>query len=43
MVLPVRLFHPGGERKRAWLEEVVAGSDGGRSLFSWGFGPLTEG
>ena len=42
MVLPVHLFHPGGERERAWLEEVVVvGADGGRPLFSWGFEPLT--
>ena len=42
MVLPVHLFYPGGERERAWLEEVVAvGPDGGRPLFGWGFEPLT--
>ena len=42
MVLPVHLFYPGGERERAWLEEVVAvGSDGGRPLLGWGFEPLT--
>ena len=42
MVLPVHLFYPGGERERAWLEEVVVvGADGGRPLFSWGFEPLT--
>ena len=41
MVLPVHLFYPGGERERAWLEEVVVvGADGGRPLFSWGFEPL---
>ena len=42
MVLPVHLFYPGGERERAWLEEVVVvGADGGRPLFSWGFEALT--
>jgi hypothetical protein len=34
---------PGGEHERFWLEEVVAvGNDGGKPLFSWGFGPLTR-
>ena len=42
MVAPVHLLYPGGEHERFWLEEVVAiGKDGGRPLFSWGFGPLT--
>jgi Xaa-Pro dipeptidase len=42
MVVPVHLLYPGGEHERFWLEEVVAiGPDGGRPLFSWGFGPLT--
>jgi hypothetical protein len=41
MVAPVHLLDPGGEHERIWLEEVVAiGKDGGRPLFSWGFGPL---
>jgi hypothetical protein len=32
-----------GEHERFWLEEVVAiGNDGGKPLFSWGFGPLTR-
>ena len=44
MVAPVHLLYPGGEHERFWLEEVVAiGKDGGRPLFSWGFGPLTAG
>jgi Xaa-Pro dipeptidase len=43
MVAPVHLLYPGGEHERVWLEEVVAiGPDGGRPLFSWGFGPLTR-
>jgi Xaa-Pro aminopeptidase len=41
MVVPVHLLYPGGEHERFWLEEVVAiGPDGGRPLFSWGFGAL---
>jgi Xaa-Pro aminopeptidase len=44
MVVPVHLLYPGGEHERFWLEEVVAiGPDGGRPLFSWGFGALTGG
>jgi Xaa-Pro dipeptidase len=44
MVVPMHLLVPGGERERYWLEEVVAiGKDGGRPLFSWGFGPLGAG
>jgi Xaa-Pro aminopeptidase len=43
MVVPVHLLYPGGEHERIWLEEVVhITSDGGRPLFSWGFGPLTS-
>lgn len=42
MVAPMHLLCPGGERERWWVEEVVVvGRDGGRPLFSWGFGPLT--
>jgi Xaa-Pro aminopeptidase len=42
MVVPVHLLYPGGEHERFWVEEVVAiGPDGGRALFSWGFGALT--
>lgn len=41
MVAPMHLLYPGGERERWWVEEVVVvGKDGGRPLFSWGFGPL---
>ena len=44
MVVPRHLLVPGGERERYWLEEVVVvGEDGGRPLFSWGFGPLVAG
>ncbi len=44
MVVPLHLLVPGGERERWWLEEVVVvGKDGGRPLFSWGFGPLAGG
>jgi Xaa-Pro dipeptidase len=42
MVAPVHLVYPGGQHERWWLEEVVVVTkDGGRPLFSWGFGPLT--
>jgi Xaa-Pro aminopeptidase len=42
MVAPMHLLYPGGERERWWVEEVVViGKNGGRPLFSWGFGPLT--
>jgi Xaa-Pro aminopeptidase len=41
MVAPMHLLVPGGSRERWWVEEVVViGKDGGRPLFSWGFGPL---
>jgi Xaa-Pro aminopeptidase len=41
MVAPMHLLVPGGERERWWVEDVVViGRDGGRPLFSWGFGPL---
>jgi Xaa-Pro aminopeptidase len=42
MVVPLHLLYPGGERERAWLEEVVVVEpEGGHPLFSWGFEPLT--
>jgi Xaa-Pro aminopeptidase len=41
MVVPLHLLVPGGERERYWLEEVaVVTENGGRALFSWGFGAL---
>jgi len=44
MVAPMHLLYPGGEHRRWWLEEVVViAKDGGRPLFSWGFGPLIGG
>ncbi len=44
MVVPLHLLVPGGERERYWLEEVVVVTEnGGRPLFSWGFGPLSAG
>ena len=43
MVVPMHLLYPGGAKERYWLEEVVhVTNNGGRPLFSWGFGPLTE-
>lgn len=44
MVVPLHLLVPGVERERYWLEEVVVVTEnGGRPLFSWGFGPLAAG
>jgi Xaa-Pro aminopeptidase len=44
MVVPMHLLVPGGERERYWLEEVVVVTEnGGRPLFSWGFGPFDAG
>ncbi len=44
MVVPMHLLVPGGARERYWLEEVVVVTEnGGRPLFSWGFGPLVAG
>ena len=41
MVVPLHLLYPSGERERWWVEEVVhVTPDGGRPLFSWGFGAL---
>jgi Xaa-Pro aminopeptidase len=42
MVAPFHLLYPGGEHERMYLEDVIAITpEGGRPLFSWGFGPLT--
>ena len=41
MVVPMHLLYPGGQRERWWLEEVVhITRDGGKPMFSWGFGAL---
>jgi Xaa-Pro aminopeptidase len=41
MVVPMHIVYPGGERERAWLEEVVHVTEGGSEpLFGWGFQPL---
>ncbi len=41
MVVPLHLVYPGGERSRAWLEEVVLITErGGEPFFGWGFEPL---
>jgi Xaa-Pro dipeptidase len=43
MVVPLHLLYPGGQHDRWWLEDVVhVTKDGGKPLFSWGFGALTE-
>jgi Xaa-Pro dipeptidase len=41
MVVPMHIVYPGGERSRAWLEEVVLVTEsGGEPFFGWGFAPL---
>lgn len=41
MVVPMHIVYPGGERSRAWLEEVVlVTGQGGEPFFGWGFAPL---
>jgi len=42
MVVPLHLVYPGGERSRAWLEEVVLITEqGGEPFFGWRFDPLS--
>ena len=41
MVVPLHIVYPGGERSRAWLEEVaLITPKGGEPFFGWGYGPL---
>ena len=41
MVVPMHIVYPGGERERAWLEEVVHVTESGsEAFFGWGFAPL---
>jgi Xaa-Pro aminopeptidase len=41
MVVPLHIVYPGGERNRAWLEEVVLITEqGGEPFFGWGCEPL---
>jgi Xaa-Pro aminopeptidase len=41
MVVPLHLVYPGGERSRAWLEEVaLVTPQGGEPFFGWGYEPL---
>jgi Xaa-Pro dipeptidase len=41
MVVPLHIVYPGGERSRAWLEEVVLVTErGGEPFFGWGTEPL---
>ena len=41
MVVPLHVVYPGGEKSRAWLEEVVLITEqGGEPLFGWGYEPL---
>lgn len=41
MVVPLHIVYPGGERSRAWLEEVALITEhGGEPLFGWGYQPI---
>ncbi len=41
MVVPLHVVYPGGERSRAWVEEVaLITPQGGEPFFGWGYGPL---
>jgi Xaa-Pro aminopeptidase len=41
MVVPLHVVYPGGERTRAWVEEVALITEqGGEPFFGWGYGPL---
>jgi Xaa-Pro dipeptidase len=41
MVVPLHIVYPGGERSRAWLEEVALITErGGEPLFGWGYEPI---
>ena len=42
MVVATHLFYPGGDRDRYWAEDVViVREDGGESLYTWDFDPIT--
>ena len=42
MVVATHLLYPGGDRDRYWVEDVVVvRPDGGESLYSWDFDPIT--
>jgi hypothetical protein len=39
--VPLHIVYPGGERSRAWLEEVALVTErGGEPFFGWGYEPL---
>ena len=41
MVVPLHIVYPGGDKTRAWLEEVALVSEGGGvPFFEWGYEPL---
>jgi len=43
MVVPLHIVYPGGERSRAWLEEVaLVTGQGGEPFFGWGYEPLAS-
>ena len=42
MVVATHLLYPGSDRERYWAEDVVlVGKDGGESLYTWNFDPIT--
>ena len=42
MVVATHLLYPGSDRQRYWVEDVVVvRPDGGESLYSWDFNPIT--
>jgi len=42
MVVATHLLYPGGDRERYWVEDVVVvRPEGGESLYSWDFDPIT--
>lgn len=44
MVVAAHLLYPGGDRHRMWLEDIaLVTNEGGESLFTWGFDPMTNG
>lgn len=44
MVVATHLLYPGDDRHRMWLEDIaLVTNDGGESIFTWGFDPITNG
>jgi len=44
MVVATHVLYPGDDRHRFWLEDIaLVTNDGGESIFTWGFDPITNG